>query len=129
MRLVGGNSSNEGRVEVYYNRRWQTVCDDYWDIADAHVVCRQLGYRGAVTAHKIAHFGPGAGSILLDNLHCNGTESSLLRCTHRGINEHNCVHNEDAGVTCKSTLSIIVLSLLLTTISLLGFSGCKVIKT
>ena len=101
VRLVNGNSSNEGRVEVYYNRRWQTVCDDSWNIADAHVVCRQLGYRGAVTAHQSAHFGRGTGSILLDDLQCNGTESSLLKCRHRGVNTHNCGHSEDAGVECK----------------------------
>ena len=105
MRLVGGSSSNEGRVEVYYNGTWQTVCDHYWDINEAHVVCRQLGYRGAVTAHKNAHFGRGTGTILLDNLHCNGTESSLLRCTHNGLNVHNCGHCDDAGVTCKNKVS------------------------
>ena len=103
VRLVGSSLSYKGRVEVYYNGQWQTVCDDSWDIADAHVMCRQLGYRGAVTAHQSAHFGQGTGSILLDNLHCNGWESSLLRCTHNGINSHNCGHSEDAGVTCKCT--------------------------
>ena len=103
VRLVGSSLSYKGRVEVYYNRQWQTVCDDSWDIADAHVVCRQLGYRGAVTAHQSAPFGQGTGSILLDDLRCTGTESSLLRCTHNGINSHDCGHSEDAGVTCKCT--------------------------
>ena len=100
VRLVGSSSSYKGRVEVYHNGTWQTVCDDSWDIAEAHVVCRQLGYRGAVRAHQRAHFGPGIGSILLDDVRCNGTESSLLKCKHRGINSHNCGHREDAGVTC-----------------------------
>ena len=105
MRLVNGSSSNEGRVEVYYNGKWQTVCDHYWDIADAHVVCRQLGYRKAVAAYKNAYFGRGKGTILLDNLNCTGRESSLLRCTHNGLNVHNCGHRDDAGVTCKKKVS------------------------
>ena len=99
--LVNGRAANEGRVEMWYVDQWHTVCDDSWSIDDANVACRQLGYRGAVTAHQSAHFGQGAGQILLDDLQCTGREASLLECRHNGINEHNCVHSEDASVTCE----------------------------
>ena len=101
VQLVGGNETGEGRVEIWYNSQWNTVCDDLWDINDAHVVCRQLGYEGAVTAHQSAHFGQGSGQILLDDLRCTGREGSLLECSHSGINNHNCGRNEDASVTCE----------------------------
>ena len=61
IRLVGGNTSMEGRVEVRVNGTWGTICDDYWDVREAQVVCRQLGYATAVQAWSFAHFGQGTG--------------------------------------------------------------------
>lgn len=80
---------------------WGTVCDDLWDVNDAMVACRQAGFltEGAI-ARSFAFFSQGTGAIVLDNLGCTGTESSLFDCPHNGVNIHNCAHSEDAGVTC-----------------------------
>ena len=102
VRLTNGYAPTVGRVEIWYSDQWNTVCDDFWSIDNAKVVCRQLGYQGASIAHRNAHFGEGSGEILLDNVDCTGTETSLLQCKHNGLYSHNCDHNEDAGVTCES---------------------------
>lgn len=59
VRLVNGSGPHEGRVEVFHERRWGTVCDDVWDKKDGDVVCRMLGYRGAADVHKTGRFGQG----------------------------------------------------------------------
>ncbi|KAF3706685.1 Scavenger receptor cysteine-rich domain-containing group B protein [Channa argus] len=101
VRVVGGQHRCEGRVEIYLNSGWGTVCDDAWDLPDAQVVCRQLGCGRASAARGEAFFGPGNGQILLDNLKCSGAESSLKLCSHISWDVHNCDHSEDAGVTCS----------------------------
>ena len=108
IRLVGGSSDNEGRVEIFYGQ-WGTVCDDFWDLNDATVVCRQLGYLRAVFAYRTSQFGQGTGPIWLDNIHCTGTESRLDQCPHNGIGVHNCIHFEDAGVQCTSNTQLEVI--------------------
>ena len=83
------------------------MCDDKWDNLDARVVCRQLGLPDAdARAHKHAHFGEGAGKILLDNVTCVGTESVLDQCQHSEWETHDCNHREDVGVTCGQQCKI-----------------------
>ena len=105
LRLVGGSGSWEGRVEVYYNNIWGTVCDDSWDIYDAQVVCRQLGFPGVVSAPGSTWFGAGSGQIWLDDVACSGSESSIFYCMHNGWGSHNCGHSEDASVICSGGTS------------------------
>ena len=102
VRLVGGRWRGEGRVEIFKYGKWGTVCDDYWDMNDARVVCRQLGFPVTVSAPGSARFGTASGQIWLDDVRCSGSESSIADCQHRGWGRHNCNHNKDASVICSS---------------------------
>ena len=102
VRLVGGSSPREGRVEV--GRRdgaWGTVCSTGWNLLDATVVCRQLGLGYAVSAS--ATFGPGSGTIGLARLGCHGDEGNLADCSNSSWGGHDCSHGDDAGVVCSTT--------------------------
>ena len=102
VRLAGGSGPHEGRVEVNHNGVWGTVCDDDWNLPDAMVVCRQLGYGTAVSALGFAAFGRGSGPIWYDDVRCSGREANLTLCSHRGLGVHNCGLWDDAGVICAS---------------------------
>ena len=134
VRLVGGNTQYEGRVEVCINHVWGTVCSSrysswwwfsryYWGTPDSNVVCRQLGHMelgtiifvityiikyyyiiGSVTYTTATQFGQGTGPILMSVVGCSGQESNLLDCPYQPFPYSTCSHSFDVGVKCEGKL-------------------------
>eukprot|EP00798_Chlamydomonas_sp_ICE-L_P012965 gene12965-5370_t len=98
VRLVDGSSDSEGRVEVFMGGQWGTVCDDGFDDNTARVVCRQLGLPWTAATADYSVPGNEELDILMDDLSCSGTESSLALCYYSS--DHSCGHSEDVGVVC-----------------------------
>jgi len=98
--LFGGGSAREGRVEVYHNGTWGTVCDDGFTDAAARVVCYSLGFGYVGREMNITNYGIGEGKIWLDDVQCSGTERYISKCRHGGWDAHNCGHHEDVAVSC-----------------------------
>ena len=121
VRLVNGPNNGSGRVEVHvrYNARgtWGTVCDDGWDLNDANVVCRMLGFFRASSAPVMAAYGAGYGEIHLDEVECTGSENSLEDCIKSKFGDHDCTHFEDAGVICEGTVTVRFSILILPTVN------------
>ncbi|KAM9278466.1 scavenger receptor cysteine-rich type 1 protein M130-like [Morus bassanus] len=104
VRLAGGPGRCAGRVEVYGNGTWGTVCQEGWDLADATVVCHQLGCGTALAAPGSARFGPGTGPLRPDAVGCAGTEASLWDCPASA--QHGCQRGGGAGAVCSEQLSL-----------------------
>ena len=99
--MGGGSTTNEGYVEALgSNGIWGGVCDDNWDIEDANVVCRMLGFDAAASFSHAFPDPPGGEHFVLDDLHCTGSESSIFDCPHNGEWNENCGASEHAGVRC-----------------------------
>ncbi|KAM4598153.1 galectin-3-binding protein B-like [Polymixia lowei] len=101
VRLAGSKTVSEGRVEIYHDGKWGTVCDDGWGLAEAQVVCRQLQFPGAKAPVAGGAYGEGSGPIWLDDMDCKGTENFLSGCSFKGWALTDCTHKEDAGVICE----------------------------
>ena len=100
---MGGTTPIEGRVEIFLLGHWGTVCDYSWDLADATVVCHQLGYLRAVEAPESAAFGAGSGPSWYRYVECAGTEMNLTECIRSSdFTGSGCSHSRDAGVVCSS---------------------------
>uniref|UniRef100_A0A8C6Q6N0 Soluble scavenger receptor cysteine-rich domain-containing protein SSC5D n=1 Tax=Nothobranchius furzeri TaxID=105023 RepID=A0A8C6Q6N0_NOTFU len=106
IRLVG-SSRCSGRVEIFHENSWGTVCDDHWSLSNADVVCRELNCGMALEAKRNAFFGEGKEEIWLDDVQCTGIEPSIVKCQHSAIGIHNCAHSEDAGVICSDHVRVV----------------------
>ena len=102
VRLVEGNSYNEGRLEVRYNGQWGSVCYYRWNYRDTYVICRQLGFGTSGNYYSSYLFGRGSGPVWLEDLGCTGSESTIASCGHPGFNvTRSCRNNhEDVGIRC-----------------------------
>ena len=87
LRLVDGELFNAGRLEVFHEGAWGTVCGHSWNNVDSEVACKELGFTGGVFTRK---FGPGSGQIWLEHVQCRGTELSLFECPHPGFGNGHC---------------------------------------
>ncbi|XP_062293821.1 deleted in malignant brain tumors 1 protein-like [Scomber scombrus] len=106
IRLVNGSSRCSGRVEVYHEGQWGTVCDDKWGMQEAAVACREMNCGVPLSVKYKAFFGRGQDQVWMDDVECTGNEKSLAECPHRGFGEHDCDHHEDAGIICSETIRL-----------------------
>ena len=84
--------------------RYEYICDEGWDINDAHVVCHMLGFPGALDATVRSEYGrPRVKDVLLTNVQCNGTENSIFDCPYK--HNLNCSGSRSAGVRCLCKLT------------------------
>ena len=101
VRLVGGESENKGRVEIYYNNTWGTVCSDYyWKEIDSNTVCRQLGYTGTTRYYLSPFIGHESVPVWMDRVSCGTYDICLGKCPFNGFGKSRCQHTQDVFVNC-----------------------------
>uniref|UniRef100_A0A8C4TFD4 SRCR domain-containing protein n=1 Tax=Erpetoichthys calabaricus TaxID=27687 RepID=A0A8C4TFD4_ERPCA len=97
-RLVNGTDSCSGRVELQFDGKWGTVCDQYWTLKDANVLCHQLNCGYATEAPGQASFGEGIGEIWADIFGCEGSETHLSKCPISVWGRGDCSHNIHSAI-------------------------------
>ncbi|XP_019855766.1 PREDICTED: neurotrypsin-like isoform X1 [Amphimedon queenslandica] len=101
IRLQGSTYSSYGRLEVYCNGQWGTVCDDTFGFTDARVACRQLGYSD-YNSYSGNLAGSSSQPIWLDRVYCSSSDSCLAYCESCPSSEyHDCTHSEDVALGCE----------------------------
>ena len=112
LRLVhreDGSLPAAGLLEIFLNGEWGTICDSGFDLIDANVACRQMGYRAAVGFATAFHSPFGIGnhnqSVWLSDIDCRDSNGiHLLSCAHGEVGVHDSTdcneHFFDVAVMC-----------------------------
>lgn len=101
VRLVQGRTARDGRVEVRRSGAWGSVCGELWDLVDANVLCRLLGYNEALAYYQNITFKQSNNTLWLTDVQCVGNESSLFHCVNSGWGKRTCNEGLAAGATCS----------------------------
>ena len=108
LRIIGGATHNEGRLEVYHDNEWGTICDDFFWRKDAKVACKQMGYMGAEAVLTDVAVAPDR-RFWLDDVNCIGNETKLTECFYNNGRVDpqwgfaNCIPSEQVGVRCTAS--------------------------
>ena len=101
VRLAGLNDTNyAGRVEVFYHGKWGKICRNEWDINDANVVCKQLGFQSALAEFIGMNTTDENIPVAMSNVACTGQESFLASCK-RSDGKHTCMDIIGAQALCE----------------------------
>ena len=99
--MTNGSSQCEGQVEMNISGQWRALCASHWSLANANVVCRQLGYGVAISTPGGPHLVEGGDQILTARFHCSGAESFLWSCPVTALGGPDCSHGNTASVICS----------------------------
>ena len=101
IRLADGTSGTEGRVEIFFNVQWGSVCGWDWTSFQAGVVCRQLGLSGQ-SIPVLGNYEGETGTFHMKDVNCNGHEARLTDCSFKGwgYGSLHCISVTVAGVIC-----------------------------
>ena len=96
--MTNGSSQCEGQVEMNISGQWRALCASHWNLANANVVCYQLGCGVAISTPNGAE---GSDQLWKARFHCSGTESFLWKCPVTALGVPDCSHDNTASVICS----------------------------
>ncbi|KAJ4447016.1 hypothetical protein ANN_09004 [Periplaneta americana] len=104
LRLVDGPSILAGRLQIFHNSQWRSVCTNSrnWTRADLETACRQLGFQGGQWWGWVDRQPGFKPRLLFEEPKCTGTEASLFECdwTSRQLGSGVCDYHPDLGIQC-----------------------------
>ena len=114
--MTNGSFQCEGQVEMNISGQWRALCASHWTLANANVVCHQLGCGVAISTPRGPHFMEGGDQISTVRFHWLGVESFLWECPVTALGVPDCSHGNTASVICsgkREGQGLLVLGMLL----------------
>ena len=102
VRLTGGALDNEGRLEVFFDGEWGSVCNRNWGRWSGSVACKDLGYESLVKVTGTSQYNNAENiPIWLNGVQCAKNDRRIRDCAHEPVGYQPCSHDEDVGLICS----------------------------